>query len=73
MERLNPSEVKDRVRAILSRMADLEKELEDEFHRRENQALYQISNRKVRFEEDLCGQPTSVSDSVLRSGSGRAS
>jgi len=53
VERPNPSEVKDRVRAILSRMADLEKELEDEFHRREDQVLYQISNRKVRFEEEV--------------------
>ena len=53
MERPNPSDVKDRVRAILSRMADLEKELEDELHRREDQVLYQISNRKVRFEAEL--------------------
>ena len=34
-------------------MADLEKELEDELHRREDQFLYQISNRKVRFEEEV--------------------
>jgi hypothetical protein len=34
VERPNPSEVQDRVRAILSGMADLEKELEDELHRR---------------------------------------
>lgn len=27
---------------------NLEKELEDELHRREDQVLYQISNRKVR-------------------------
>jgi protein-tyrosine phosphatase len=53
VERPNPSEVKDRVRAILSRMADLEKELKDEFHRRGDQVRYQISNRKVRFNEEV--------------------
>lgn len=33
-------------------MADLEEQLEEELHRREDQVLYQISNRKVRFEEE---------------------
>ena len=53
MERPDANEVKDRVRALLSRMAELEKELEEELHRREDQVRYRISNRRVRFEEEV--------------------
>jgi hypothetical protein len=34
-------------------MAELEKELEEELHRREDQVLYQITNRKVHFGEEV--------------------
>ncbi len=46
-------DAKDRVRAILAGISDLENELEEELHRREDAVLYQISNRKVRFESDI--------------------
>lgn len=53
MDQPQPGEVKERVRAILSRISELEKELEEELQRREGEVLYQITNRKVRFEEEV--------------------
>ena len=44
---------KERVRAILRQIGDLEEELAEALHRRESHALYQISNHKVRFEEEI--------------------
>ena len=53
VEQTHPSEVKDRIRGILSRIADLEKELEDALHRRQDEVLYLISNRKIQFEDHV--------------------
>jgi len=44
---------KERIRQILARMSALEKQLEDELHRREGEVLYQISNRKIHFQEEV--------------------
>ena len=53
MDTPSAADVKERVREILARMADLEKELEEELEKRQDDVLYQISNRKVRFEEEV--------------------
>lgn len=47
------TEVKERIRSILSRMTDLEKELEEELHQREEELRYEIRNRRVHFEREV--------------------
>jgi len=43
----------ERVRALVEQIQALEAELEDEIHEAGQQVLYQISNRKVRFETQV--------------------
>jgi hypothetical protein len=52
-DQTHPSEVKERIRSILAQMADLEEQLEDQLHHRQDELLYKISNRKVRFEAEV--------------------
>jgi hypothetical protein len=44
---------KDRLRSLLSRMAELEKEIEEEIHRRSDQVAEEFAERRAHLEEEM--------------------